>query len=93
MSNPKLKIQTKSLPNSRIAIELDIPSQECKTGFNEALSNLCKSASLPGFRKGKVPKAVILQQIGAKRIQASALEKLLEKFWKKAIKEKSIQKE
>ena len=64
MSNPKLKIQTKALPNSRIAIELEIPSKECKASVEEALLHLCKSVSLPGFRKGKVPKSVIIQQIG-----------------------------
>ncbi len=90
MSNSTLKIKTKSLPNSRLAVELEIPAEQCKNSFQEALSNLSKSANLPGFRKGKVPKAVVLQQIGTKRIQASALEKLLETAWKEAIKEKSI---
>ncbi len=91
MSTSQLQIKTKSLPNSRIAIEFEVPSEQCKTSFDEALLTLCKSANLPGFRKGKVPKAVILQQVGTKRIQASALEKLLEKIWKEALKEKSIE--
>ncbi|AAQ00859.1 MULTISPECIES: trigger factor [Prochlorococcus] len=91
MSNSQLKIKTKALPNSRIAIEFEVPAQQCKTSFEDALTTLCKSANLPGFRKGKVPKSVILQQIGSKRIQASALEKLLEKIWKQALKEESIE--
>ena len=33
---------------------------------------------------------MILQQIGSKRIQASALEKLLESIWKQALKDESI---
>ncbi len=91
MSNSKLQIKTKSLPNSRIAIEFEVPSEQCKISFEEALTTLCKSANLPGFRKGKVPKAVILQQVGSKRIQASALEKLLESIWRQALKEESIE--
>ncbi len=90
MSNFPLQIKTKPLPHSRVAIEFDVPAQECKKSFDEALSRLCKSANLPGFRKGKVPKSVILQQIGIKRVQASALEQLLEKIWKKALQEESI---
>ena len=91
MSNPKLQIKTKPLPESRLAIEFQVPSEQCKKSFEDALSTLCKSADLPGFRKGKVPKAVILQQIGSKRIQASGLEKLLEAIWKQALKEESIE--
>ncbi len=90
MSNSKVQIKTKSLPNSRIAIEFEVPAQECKSSFEESLSTLSKSANLPGFRKGKVPKAVILQQLGSKRIQATALEKLLEKIWKQALEDKSF---
>ena len=77
MSNSKVQIKTKSLANSRIAITFEVPPQECQSSFEDSLSSLCKSANLPGFRKGKVPKAVILQQLGSKRIQATALEKLL----------------
>ncbi len=91
MSNPKLQIKTKELPESRLAIEFQVPAEQCKKSFEDALSTLCKSADLPGFRKGKVPKAVILQQIGSKRIQASGLEKLLEAIWKQALKEESIE--
>ena len=80
MSTSSLKIKTKSLPESRLAVELEIPAEECKSSFQEALSKLTKTANLPGFRKGKVPQSVILQQIGTKRIQASALEKLLETY-------------
>ncbi len=90
MSNSKVQIKTKSLPNSRIAIEFEVPAEECKSSFEDSLSNLSKSANLPGFRKGKVPRAVILQQLGSKRINATAIEKLLEKIWKQALEDKSF---
>ena len=41
MSNSKVKIKSKSLPNSRIAIEFEVPAQECKSSFEDSLSNLC----------------------------------------------------
>ncbi len=91
MSNPKLQIKTKKLPESRLAIEFEVPAEQCKKSFEDALATLSKSADLPGFRKGKVPKAVILQQVGSKRIQASGLEKLLEAIWKQALKEESLE--
>ncbi len=90
MSDSKIQIKTKSLPNSRIAIDFEVPAKECKRSFEDSLSILSKSANLPGFRKGKVPKTVILQQLGSKRIQATALEKLLEKIWKQALEDKSF---
>ena len=81
MSAAKLKVTTSTKPNSRIAVEVEVPATRCKDSYNEALSKLSRSISIPGFRKGKVPKAVVIQQIGVKRIQASALESLLQKVW------------
>ena len=91
MSATKLKVNINSRPSSRIEVQLEIPAERCKSSYEEALSRLSRTANLPGFRKGKVPKAVILQQIGAARIKASALETLLQKAWEEAINQESIE--
>ena len=91
MSASQLKVTTNSLPGSRIAVKLEVAADRCKSSYEEALSRLSRTANLPGFRKGKVPKAVILQQMGVARIQASALETLLQKVWIEAIDQESIE--
>ncbi len=91
MSAAKLKVTTSSKPNSRIAVEVEVPADRCKNSYNEALSKLSRSISIPGFRKGKVPKAVVLQQLGVKRIQASALESLLQKVWTETLDQEGIE--
>ena len=91
MSAEKLKIKTTSLPKSRIAVELEIPAAKCQSSYEEAISRLSKSVKLPGFRKGKVPRAVIVQRIGIEQIKASALERLIDGIWKEAINTESIQ--
>ncbi len=91
MSAAKLKVKTCSKPNSRIAVEVEVPADRCKNSYDEALNKLSRSISIPGFRKGKVPKAVVIQQLGIKRIQASALESLLQKVWTEALDQEGIE--
>ena len=91
MSAAKLKVTTSSKPNSRIAVEVEVPADRCKNSYDEALSKLSRSISIPGFRKGKVPKAVVIQQLGVKRIQASALESLLQKIWTETLEQEGIE--
>ena len=91
MSSAKLKVKTSSKPNSRIALEVEVPVDRCKNSYDEALNKLSRSISIPGFRKGKVPKAVVIQQLGVKRIQASALESLLQKVWTEALDQEGIE--
>merc|ERR1712159_689603 len=91
MSAAKLKVKTSSKPNSRIAVEVEVPADRCKNSYDEALNKLSRSISIPGFRKGKTPKAVVIQQLGIKRIQASALESLLQKVWTEALDQEGIE--
>ena len=91
MSAEKLKIKTTSLPKSRIAVSLEIPAAKCESSYEEAISRLSKSVKLPGFRKGKVPRAVILQRLGIQQIKATALERLIEGVWKEAINTEAIE--
>ncbi len=91
MSAAKLKVKTSSKPNSRIAVEVEVSADRCKNSYDETLSKLSRSISIPGFRKGKVPKAVVIQQLGVKRIQASALESLLQKIWTETLDQEGIE--
>ncbi len=91
MSAITLKVTTKTRPNSRIAVSIEVPVERCKAGYEAAISRLSRSIKIPGFRKGKVPRAVILQQIGVARIRATALEALIDGVWKEALKQESIE--
>ncbi len=90
MNEVELGVKTKSLSNSRLAVELNVPASKCKASFDKALDELSRSIKLPGFRKGKVPQGVIIQQIGEVRIKAHALEKLVESSWQEALAKESL---
>ena len=91
MKKEALIVNTKARPQSRIAFELEIPSNTCKTCIEETINSISRSAKIPGFRLGKIPKQVLIQRIGINQLHASALEKIIEKSWKEALKIKSIE--
>ena len=91
MKEQSLKVKTSSLPQSRISIELDIPSSSCKSIVEDTIKTISRSVKLPGFRSGKIPKQVLIQRIGLSQLYASALEKIIDKYWKEALKVESIE--
>ena len=91
MAKEALIVKTTPLPQSRISFELEIPSETCKTCVNETISSISRSAKIPGFRIGKIPKQVLIQRIGITQLHASALEKIIDKSWQEALKIKSIE--
>ncbi len=91
MSAAALKVSTESCPNSRLAVTVTVSGERCKASYEEAIKSLSRSINLPGFRKGKVPRSVLVQQLGGVRIKATALEKLIDNAWRDAIKQESLE--
>jgi len=73
-----LSVKASPRPGSRMALEVAIPADRSQASYDAAVEKLSRSIKLPGFRKGKVPRPVLLQQIGPLRIRATALEDLVE---------------
>ena len=91
MSKQALKITINELAENKVAVDIEVPANRCKSSYEAALARMGSSIRLPGFRPGKVPKPVIIQQVGIARIKASALEKLIDQVWKEAIAQESIE--
>jgi trigger factor len=75
---PALKVTATPRPGSRVALEVAIPGSRSQASYEAAVDKLSRSVRLPGFRKGKVPRPVLLQQIGPLRVRATALEDLVD---------------
>ncbi|MEB3158027.1 MAG: trigger factor [Synechococcus sp.] len=91
MSAAALKVTTESRPGSRLAVTVTLPGERTKAGYEDAIKSLSRSINLPGFRKGKVPRTVVVQQLGSVRIKATALESLVDGAWRDAIKQESLE--
>ena len=55
------------------------------------VQELARSSNIPGFRRGKVPRPILLQRLGHKRIKAAVLEELIQDSLKKAIEQESLE--
>jgi trigger factor len=62
-----------------------VPSHDVHHAVEHAASDLAKSAKIPGFRKGKVPRRVLVQRVGRERLMAEAVDSHISGwFWNAA---------
>ncbi|MFN9545805.1 MAG: trigger factor [Cyanobacteriota bacterium] len=85
-----LKVSAQSRPGCRVALEVAIPGGRCQASYDAAVDKLSRSVKVPGFRKGKVPRSVLIQQLGPLRIRATALEDLVESVCSDALEQERI---
>jgi trigger factor len=86
-----MKVTQETLPKSQIGLEIEISPETTKKAYEKVVQNLARSANIPGFRKGKVPRQILLQRLGPQRIKEAALEDLVQDGLKQAIEQESIE--
>jgi trigger factor len=69
-----LKTKVEELPDSRVRLEVEVPSADVKHAVEHASSDLAETAKIPGFRKGKVPREVLMARLGRDRVFTEAVE-------------------
>jgi trigger factor len=85
-----MKVSTESLENCRIALNIEAESGDLDKSLDEAYRHLVKEVSVPGFRKGKAPRAILEQRIGKKALLEEALEHLVPQLYRQAIESNDI---
>ncbi len=86
-----MKVTQEKLPASQIGLEIEITPEKTKETYEKVVKNLASTANIPGFRKGKVPRQILLQRLGVTRIKAAALEELIQYGIEQALEQEQIQ--
>ncbi|MGC1309521.1 MAG: trigger factor [Phormidesmis sp.] len=86
-----MKVTQENLPNSQVGLEIEVPAAMTKQSYEKVLRDYMKSANIPGFRKGKVPRQILIQRIGKLQLKAAALEDMLQKVIEQAVKQEEIE--
>ena len=69
-----MQTQVEELPENRVRLTVQVPSHDVHHAVEHAASDLARTAKIPGFRKGKVPRRVLVQRVGRERLMAEAVD-------------------
>ncbi|MGB3614800.1 MAG: trigger factor [Elainellaceae cyanobacterium] len=86
-----MKVIQEKLPASQVRLDIEISPEMSTQAYEKTLKEFTRNVNIPGFRKGKVPRQILIQRIGSARIKAAVLEDLIEDGLKQAIKQESIE--
>src|SRR5580765_968102 len=66
--------EVEELADNRVRLTVQVPSHDVHHAVEHAAEDLSQSVKIPGFRKGKVPRQVLLQRVGQERLMTEAVE-------------------
>ena len=85
-----VKTETKELPESRVRVEVEVESEALERELAGAAGDIGRDLKVPGFRKGKVPAQVVLQQVGREAVLDEALRRGLPAWYEEAVQEAGL---
>ncbi|MBO3651223.1 MULTISPECIES: trigger factor [Bacillus amyloliquefaciens group] len=72
-------------------LTVEVDADTFKTALDDAFKKVVKQVSIPGFRKGKVPRGLFEQRFGVEALYQDALDILLPVEYPKAVEEAGIE--
>jgi trigger factor len=86
-----VKTKTTELPDSRVRVEVEVPTEALERELKTAASQLGGEMRVPGFRSGKVPPEVVLRQVGREAVLDEAVRRGLPGWYEEALADAGIQ--
>ena len=81
-----MRATTTTLENNRVKLIVEVDEREMETAIDTAASKLSKQVSIKGFRKGKVPKNVLMAHLGGPSVlRSEAIRDAIPDFYAHAV--------
>ena len=85
-----VKTQTEELADSRVRVQVEVGADAVEREVASAAGEIGRDMKVPGFRKGKVPPQVVVQQVGREALLDEAVRRGLPGWYEDAIQDAGI---
>lgn len=86
-----MKVDTKALENNKKEIQVECPAEQVAQALEQAYKKVVRGVSVPGFRKGKVPRQILEMRYGVEVLYDDAIEILLPEVYEAALAEAAVE--
>ena len=80
-----MKTTVEKLDNNIVKLDIEIDAETAEKEYNKACKRLAQRVNIPGFRRGKAPRAILEKNLGAETIKRDVLEYMLPNVFSQAI--------
>ena len=85
-----MKSAVESISATRVKISIDVDFNDLEPHVKRAYQSISERVVIPGFRKGKVPRAMIDQRVGRGAVLDEAINNALPEFYTQAARENDV---
>ena len=87
----KMNVKVEKLENSQVKLTITVDEEKFEEGMSKAFFKNAKYFNVPGFRKGKAPRARVEQYYGEQVLYEDAFNEIVPEIYENALKENDIE--
>ncbi|HET6315461.1 MAG TPA: trigger factor, partial [Chloroflexota bacterium] len=86
-----MKVDSSELPPRQVSLAIEVEQERLDRAMDDALRRLAGRVDVPGFRRGKAPRPMLMRMLGRDRIVEEALEELVPAVVSEAIEQENVE--
>ncbi len=86
-----MKVTAERVPEAQLVLEVEIDDGQVQKSLDQASRRLAQRFDIPGFRKGKAPRAIVERTLGAEFVFDEAIERLIPQVYEEAVQEQGVE--
>lgn len=90
VEQPELRISSEPAGTRVVRLTVEVPEERVQQQMVRTARGIAQRTSIPGFRKGKVPYAIILQRFGEAAVRQEAADILAQEAFREALEKEDI---
>ena len=85
-----MKVATQEIENSQVVLDIQVEDDRLQKAVDQAYRRVVNRINVPGFRKGKAPRALVERMVGREALVEDAVEHLVPEVVEAAVKEHEL---
>jgi trigger factor len=85
-----VKTEVKPVAENEVELAVEVPRDDVEAKVERTISRLARETTIPGFRKGKVPRQIVLSRLGEDYILSQTLNDFLPEWYESAVDEAEL---
>jgi trigger factor len=85
-----VKTEVKPVAENEVELAVEVPRDDVEAKVERTISRLSRETTIPGFRKGKVPRQIVLSRLGEEYVLNQTLNDFLPEWYESAVDEAEL---
>ena len=86
-----MKITAERIPEAQVVLDVELDDEQVQHSLDLASRRLAQRYRIPGFRKGKAPRAIVERSLGAEAVFDEAVDRLIPEVYDQAVKDQGLE--